>query len=122
VVVDYEKRDRYERILGKVQLDGEDVNLEQIRAGLAWHYEKYQGEQTVSDRVAYSDAEMEARRQKLGLWSDTAAMPPWDRNTLPTHLHSLESPTDLYASEPLRRTALAWLSRESGGTYPGDNS
>jgi endonuclease YncB( thermonuclease family) len=40
VVVDYDKRDRYERILGKVLLNGEDMNLEQVRAGLAWHYKK----------------------------------------------------------------------------------
>jgi endonuclease YncB( thermonuclease family) len=78
VVVEYDKYDRYGRVLGKVLLDGEDVNLEQIWAGLAWHYKKYQGEQTVTDGVAYSDAEMEARRRKLGLWSDPAAMPPWD--------------------------------------------
>ena len=78
VVVEYDKYDRYGRVLGMVLLDGEDVNLDQIRAGLAWHYKKYQGEQTVADRVAYSDAEFEARRQKLGLWGDTAPMPPWD--------------------------------------------
>jgi len=78
VVVEYDKYDRYGRILGKVLLGGEDMNLEQIRAGLAWHYKKYQGEQTVAGRVAYSDAEMEARRRKLGLWGDTAPMPPWD--------------------------------------------
>jgi endonuclease YncB( thermonuclease family) len=27
-----------QRILGKVLLGGDDVNLEQIEAGLAWHY------------------------------------------------------------------------------------
>ena len=32
VVVDYDKYDPYGRVLGKVLLDGEDVNLEQIRA------------------------------------------------------------------------------------------
>ena len=56
-------------------LNGEDVNLEQVEAGLAWHHKKYQGEQSPSDRVKYSDAELEARRLKLGLWrrrSDTA--------------------------------------------------
>jgi endonuclease YncB( thermonuclease family) len=42
VVVDYSKYDRYQRILGKVLLNGEDVNLEQVEAGLAWHYKKYQ--------------------------------------------------------------------------------
>lgn len=54
------------------------MNLEQIGAGLAWHYKKYQGEQTMADRVAYSDAEMEARRNERGLWGDPDPMPPWD--------------------------------------------
>jgi endonuclease YncB( thermonuclease family) len=76
--VEYDKYDRYGRVLGKVLLDGEDVNLEQIRAGLAWHYKKYQGEQTVADRVAYSDAEMDARRHERGLWGDPSPVPPWD--------------------------------------------
>jgi endonuclease YncB( thermonuclease family) len=35
VVVEYEKNDRYGRVLGKVLLSGKDINLEQIRAGLA---------------------------------------------------------------------------------------
>jgi endonuclease YncB( thermonuclease family) len=70
VVVDYSKYDRYQRILGKVLVNGEDVNLEQVEAGMAWHYKKYQGEQSSSNRVKYSDAELEARRHKLGLWND----------------------------------------------------
>ena len=78
VVVDYSKHDRYQRILGKVLLGGEDVNLEQVEAGMAWHYKKYQGEQSPSDRVKYSDAEREARRFKLGLWQDPKPVPPWD--------------------------------------------
>ena len=78
VVMEYDKYDRYGRVLGKVLLSGEDVNLGQVRAGLAWHYKKYQGEQTVADRVTYSDAEMDARRNKRGLWGDPEPMPPWD--------------------------------------------
>jgi|TARA_B110000908_G_scaffold112241_1_gene131624 endonuclease YncB( thermonuclease family) len=35
VSVSYNKRDRYKRIIGKVILDGQDINLEQIRRGLA---------------------------------------------------------------------------------------
>ena len=38
VVVDYSKYDRYGRVLGKVIVNGKDVNLEQIEAGMAWHY------------------------------------------------------------------------------------
>ena len=74
--MEYDKNDRYGRILGKVLLDGEDMNLEQVKAGLAWHYKKYQGEQTLDDRVAYSDAEMDARRHSRGLWGDPDPVPP----------------------------------------------
>ena len=78
VEVDYSKYDRYGRVLGKVIVIGEDVNLEQVEAGMAWHYMKYQGEQSFSDRIEYSDAEREARKQKLGLWHDPHPVPPWD--------------------------------------------
>ena len=78
VVVEYEKRDRYERILGKVLLSDQDMNLEQIRAGLAWHYKKYQDEQTPADRELYSEAEIEAREAKRGLWYDAEPVPPWE--------------------------------------------
>ena len=92
VVVDYSKYDRYQRILGKVLLNGEDVNLEQVKAGLAWHYKKYQGEQSPSDRVKYSDAELEARRHKLGLWHDPSPVPPWEyRQAKREHMNDLES-------------------------------
>lgn len=38
VSVDWQKRDKYKRIIGKVLLDGQDICLEQIKAGMAWHY------------------------------------------------------------------------------------
>jgi endonuclease YncB( thermonuclease family) len=78
VEVDYDKYDRYQRVLGKVIVNGEDVNLEQVAAGMAWHYKLYQSEQSASDRIKYSDAELEARRHKVGLWRDPSPIPPWD--------------------------------------------
>ena len=78
VVVEYDKRDRYQRILGKVLLSNQDMNLEQVRAGLAWHYKKYQTEQTQVDRELYSVAEIEARDAKRGLWYDPEPIPPWE--------------------------------------------
>ena len=91
VVVDYNKYDRYQRILGKVLVNGEDVNLEQVEAGMAWHYKKYQGEQSSSDRIRYSDAELEARREKLGLWRDPNPIPPWEyRQAKREHMKGLE--------------------------------
>ena len=82
VVVEYDKLDRYKRILGKVKLSGEDVNLEQVEAGMAWHYKKYQNEQSQSDRMMYSEAESEARYAKRGLWYDPNPIPPWDYRRL----------------------------------------
>jgi endonuclease YncB( thermonuclease family) len=92
VVVEYVTRDRYERILGKVLLSGEDMNLGQINAGLAWHYKKYEGEQGASDRIRYSDAELDARRHKRGLWADSDPVPPWDyRKTERERAKSMEA-------------------------------
>ena len=78
VDVDYSKYDWYGRILGIVIVDGEDVNLDQVEAGMAWYYKKHQREQSPSDRIEYSDAELDARRHKVGLWVDSNPMPPWD--------------------------------------------
>lgn len=78
VVVEYEKTDRYGRTLGKVLTGGRDVNLQQVKAGLAWHYKYYQEEQSPADRRLYAEAETEARSAGRGLWADSAPIPPWD--------------------------------------------
>lgn len=72
------KTDRYGREVGKVWLDGEDVNLALVRAGLAWHYRAYAREQAVQDRLGYARAEQEAREERRGLWSDPEPQAPWD--------------------------------------------
>ena len=76
VVVSWEKRDRYKRILGKVLLKDQDVCLEQVKRGMAWHYKKYEREQSSEDRTLYSKAEQNARKQRVGLWSDDAPIEP----------------------------------------------
>ena len=78
VQVSFEKSDKYGRILGKVLLDGQDICHQQIKAGLAWHYKKYQNQQPLVDRDAYSASETAAKNEKLGLWSDPRPVAPWD--------------------------------------------
>ena len=78
VVVEYDKLDRYKRVLGKILLSGEDMNLEQVSSGLAWHYKKYQSEQSKADRIEYSEAEVDARDARRGLWQDPEPIPPWE--------------------------------------------
>jgi endonuclease YncB( thermonuclease family) len=78
VNVEWQKLDRYERIVGKVMVNGQDANLEQIRRGMAWHFKKYDREQEPLDRATYSQAEIEARMGYRGLWSEPEPIPPWD--------------------------------------------
>jgi len=76
VVVDWDKRNRYMSLVGKVLLGDQDVCLEQVRAGLAWHNK--QGEQTRTDRLRYARAEEEARGAERGLWADPNPIRPWE--------------------------------------------
>ena len=78
VQIEVGKKDRYGREVGKVLLDGEDINLELLRSGLAWHYRAYEREQAPLDRASYADAERAARARRLGLWSDAHPVAPWD--------------------------------------------
>ncbi len=82
VTVQYQKRDRYGRIVGKIWVDGVDACLEQVKAGLAWHYKKYQHEQSLEDRQLYADAENQARNERLGLWRENNPIPPWEHRRL----------------------------------------
>ncbi len=77
VSVSYQKIDQYGRLVGKILLDGKDINLEQVKAGLAWHYKEYQREQTPEDRDAYAKAEAEARAARRGLWQDSNPIEPY---------------------------------------------
>ena len=78
VRIEYDKEDKYGRIVGKVTVDDVDVCLQQLVLGMAWHYKKYQNEQSVSDRALYSDTELKSKSLKLGLWTDDTPMPPWE--------------------------------------------
>lgn len=78
VTVDYNKLDKYQREVGKVMFNGQDVNLRQIKLGLAWHYKKYEKEQDVEDRSIYANAEYLAQQDKVGLWYDASPIAPWD--------------------------------------------
>lgn len=78
VEVEYNKKDRYQRIIGKVTYMGYDINLRQIELGMAWHYKQYEREQDVEDRSKYAQAEYLAQRDKVGLWSQGQAIAPWE--------------------------------------------
>lgn len=89
VEVQWAKRDRYRRIIGKVMVAAPscrtnrcpktlDAGLAQITTGLAWWYQKYEKDQSASDAGRYGFAQQEARTKRAGLWADAHPIPPWD--------------------------------------------
>jgi endonuclease YncB( thermonuclease family) len=72
VVVRWEKKDRYGRILGDVHLGDRLINLEMVQDGLAWHYKQY------SKSKELAEAEEEAQKAKKGIWGDKSPEPPWE--------------------------------------------
>jgi endonuclease YncB( thermonuclease family) len=62
VVVTWERRGRYRRIIGQVYADGEWVNLSMVAQGWAWQFRRY------SRSRELAAAEREARSRKVGCW------------------------------------------------------
>lgn len=63
--------DKYGRTVGKVWINGLDANLEQVKLGMAWVYEKY------ANDAAYFAAERAAKSGRVGLWNQPNPTPPW---------------------------------------------
>ncbi|MFA7448191.1 MAG: thermonuclease family protein [Weeksellaceae bacterium] len=68
-----EKIDKYGRYIAVLYTkEGENINKEMVRKGMAWHYKKYSADSS------YSELEKEARDNKIGLWQDSDPIPPWN--------------------------------------------
>ena len=70
------KTDRYRRQVCVVYFNGEDINLQMVKAGMAWHYKDYQNEQSRKQQRQYSRAERNARKHQYGLWRGES-IEPW---------------------------------------------
>ncbi len=89
VAVEWRKKDRYGRTVGKVMVAEPacreaacpkilDACHAQIVAGMAWWYRQYAKEQESGDANRYEQSELEARARRIGLWSDPQPTPPWE--------------------------------------------
>lgn len=63
--------DKYNRHLGFIYLDGQDINLQMVREGMAWHYAHFYTNTT------YAAMEKEARLHRRGLWSNPNPIEPF---------------------------------------------
>lgn len=72
VIVNVQTIDRYGRSVGRVYVQGLDVNAELVKHGYAWVYRKYTNDE---DLYAF---EAEAKLEKRGLWLSQKPIAPWN--------------------------------------------
>ena len=67
-------KDKYGRTIADVLLpDGTNVNHELVKQGWCWWYRKY-----APGNVILEELERRARGAGLGLWANSAPIPPWE--------------------------------------------
>jgi micrococcal nuclease len=65
--------DRYKRAIAIVYLPGGGtLNEALLSSGMAWHFKKYNNDRS------WARLENQARRSRIGLWSDPNPVPPWE--------------------------------------------
>ena len=74
-------KDRYGRIVARVECRGVDANSAMVKQGMAWAYTKYQ-----TDPI-FPQLELQARAKRIGLWVDLKSVKspvaPWEWRKLP---------------------------------------
>lgn len=78
VTVNWIKRDYHKRVVGKVMLNKTDVNLEQVKRGMAWVFKHFVNDPYSQDEADYVDAQEQAEDRRLGLWTQRDPIPPWE--------------------------------------------
>jgi len=65
------KRDGYGRpVVWVYTQDGRDISAEMLKAGMAWHFKKY------DTSKEYEDLEKTAKKKRIGLWKDEESIVP----------------------------------------------
>lgn len=124
VRVETDTQDRYGRTVGTVFLQGLDINLEQVKRGMAWVYRRY------AHDPLYLEAEETARTERAGLWQDPAPKPPWDYRHPDRNNSSVAPPNPPVSQhcDPKTRCrqfthceeALDWVRQCGSGALDGD--
>ncbi len=68
--------DRYGRTVAELfDTNGNFLNAEMVKAGLAYHYQRYSGNCPHKQDIVV--AEKTAQKSKLGVWANNNSQPPW---------------------------------------------
>jgi endonuclease YncB( thermonuclease family) len=72
------KKDRYGRLLARVEIAGKDASLTMVETGMAHWYEQYAKRDT-----QLQSAQTQAKTASRGLWSDPNVIAPWEYRKRP---------------------------------------
>jgi len=72
VTVHNDGRDKWGRTLGRIEIEGQDVNRRMVADGMAWHYSRFNND------TRLAAAERAARAAGRGLWAEAKPVPPWE--------------------------------------------
>ena len=65
-------KDRYGRWIGRLSVNGIDVNRQMVATGNAWHYAAYSRDDSLAA------LQSQAQAQRVGLWAQPSPQPPWE--------------------------------------------
>jgi endonuclease YncB( thermonuclease family) len=98
--------DDYGRTIGTVFIEDSSLNEELVALGLAWAY--------VYHSTEYVSLEKDARRRRIGLWSDDNPTPPWEFRNGRNSRAARQTASQPQKSRPDR--SIVYVSR-NGGRY-----
>lgn len=70
-------RDRYDRAIGVVHVDGKTAQQELVSKGLAYVYHEYKNNCPTKLYTKLSSLEQKASNKRVGVWSDPHSVKPW---------------------------------------------
>ncbi len=103
------------RVHGRVRIDGRDVGLILLEAGLAWCDPTDSGRLPAALQGAYAHACEQARDQRRGLWQDANPVPPWEYRKIPR----FDPPPSRAEAKHCREIGYQTLQCDDGTRYRG---
>jgi len=102
VRLDIKDMDRYGRVDAYVFVGSLNVNLEQVKRGLAWAYTEYLDRPYISE---FYEVEKKARSKELGLWRQANPTPPWEWRKIKRFKEKVFTNEDLEKYQPTYRSS-----------------
>ena len=101
------------RIHARVVVDGHDLGLVLLEAGLAWCDPSDRGRLPTAVQATYGQACEQARGERRGLWRDAHAVPPWEFRRIP----QFDPPPRAAAGKHCREIGHQTLQCDDGNRY-----